>query len=253
MKHDTVSPRAQAFIATLRTIAVACALLLLALGTDARLASAQTNIIGSPSTDVVPTGKLYGELDFFGHLTCYANGGYQTYAPRVIYGLGKGLEVGFNATMTQAALPDQPVEVQPNIKWQLYNDEARGIAISTGALGFVTVAHRVGTDDFGMLYGSISKKIAGDYGPRISGGGYDLVARADGQGDTRGATAGFEQPINKRVTWVSDWYSGANRFSYTSTGVVVTEIAHATIGVNYLFGSQGRGNNALFTWVGYTF
>jgi hypothetical protein len=216
-------------------------------------ASAQTVIINTPSTDVVPEKKVYLEFDFLGHVASYQNGGFQTYIPRVVFGTGKGVEIGLNATLTKSGTPDQPVEIQPNVKWQFYSNEKKGVAMAGGAMGFFTVANRTGADNFGMLYSNISKKVAGDYGPRLSGGGYGLVGRTSGTGSKGGAMVAFEQPLHKKVSWINDWYSGKNRFGYASTGLSYLPSSKTALGVSYIFGNTGRGNNGLFGWVGYTF
>jgi hypothetical protein len=213
----------------------------------------QTVIINTPSTDVIPEKKVYVEMDFLTHIDSHQNGGYQTYLPRVMYGVAKGLEIGFNVAATDALAPNQPVEVQPNIKWQFYSNEKHGIAFSGGAQGFFTVANRTGADNFGMLYTNASKKITGTYGPRFSGGGYRLVGRAVGNGSLGGAMVGYEQPLHKKVTWINDWFSGKNRFGYVSSGFSIVPNSKTSIGVSYIVGNQGRANNGLFSWVGYTF
>lgn len=217
------------------------------------MTQAQTTIINTPSTDVVPEKKVYVEFDFLGHLASYQNGGYQSYIPRVVYGMGKGVEVGLNASWTKAGTPDQPVELQPNVKWRFYSNEKKGLAMSGGAMMFVTVANRTGTDNFAMLYSNVSKKISGTYGPRISGGGYGLVGRADGLGGKSGGMLGVEQPLHKKVSLVADWFSGKNRFGYVSGGFSILPTDKTAIGVSYIVGNEGRRNNGLFTWVGYTF
>lgn len=215
--------------------------------------SAQTVIINAPSTDVVPEKRVYVEFDFLGHLASYQNGGFQAYIPRVVYGLGKGVEIGLNATWTKAATPDQPVELQPTVKWKFYENEKHGVAMSGGATMFITVANRTGADTFGMFYSNVSKKVAGNYGPRFTGGGYGLVARANGQGTKGGVMFGFEQPLHKKVSWVNDWFSGKNRFGYAATGFSIVPNDKTALGITYVVGNQGRGNNGLLTWVGYTF
>ncbi|MFN7931375.1 MAG: hypothetical protein U0Y68_26280 [Blastocatellia bacterium] len=214
---------------------------------------AQTVIINTPSTDVVPEKKVYVEFDFLGHLASYQNGGFQTYIPRVVYGAGKGVEVGLNAAWTKAETPDQPVEVQPNVKWRFYNNEKKGVAMSGGAMMFATVANRTGADNFGMLYSNISKKVSGTYGPRVSVGGYGLVGRANGLGSKGGAMVGVEQPLHKKVSVIADWFSGKNRFGYAAGGFSILPTEKTAVGVSYIVGNEGRRNNGLFTWVGYTF
>ncbi len=219
----------------------------------APLVSAQTWVINIPSADVVPEKKLYVEFDFYGHLKSNQNGGSQAYYARALYGLTKNVEVGANVVWSKSGTPDQPVEVQPAVKWQYYKNEKHGIVMSGGATGFLTVTNRTGTDNFGQVYSSLSKKIAGKYGSRFTGGGYRLVGRNNNQGSKGGALVGFEQPLHAKVTWINDWLSGNNRFGYASTGFSIVPNPKTAIGISYSFGNQGRGNNGIFTWVGYTF
>src|SRR5688572_14616517 len=82
-------------------------------------AVAQSTLFNIPSTDVLPKAKTYLEFDFISHLEAHRNGGFQTYAQRTVLGLGKGIEVGANLSFTDALAPDQVVELQPNLKWQI--------------------------------------------------------------------------------------------------------------------------------------
>src|SRR5215470_19760006 len=61
-----------------------------------RPAFAQSTIFNIPSTDVVAKKKVYFEFDLVTHLESHDNGGFQTYVPRVVVGVGKGVEVGLN-------------------------------------------------------------------------------------------------------------------------------------------------------------
>jgi len=57
-------------------------------------ALAQSTIFNIPSTDVVAKKKVYFEFDFISHLESHDNGGFQTYVPRVVVGVGKGVDEG---------------------------------------------------------------------------------------------------------------------------------------------------------------
>src|SRR6266436_4805800 len=61
-------------------------------------AAAQSTLFNIPSTDVVAEKKVYVEFDFVSHLESHANGGFQTYVPRVVYGVAKKVEIGANVT-----------------------------------------------------------------------------------------------------------------------------------------------------------
>jgi hypothetical protein len=216
-------------------------------------ALAQSTIFNIPSTDVVAKKKTYLEFDFISHLESHEDGGFQAYIPRAVFGLGKGVEVGANVSFLDAFLPDQPVEFQPNIKWQPYADDKSGVAISVGAIGYFPIAHREGTDDFGLLYANVSKKFKGDHGPRLTAGGYGLVGRDDGTGDKGGAFFGYEQPLSPKVSFVADWFTGKNRFGYVTPGLAFTLPKNGLFLAGYSIGNEGRKNNALFLYYGITF
>src|SRR5215475_10963196 len=88
-------------------------------------AFAQSTIFNIPTTDVVAPKKVYFELDFVSHLESHDKGGFQTYLPRVVAGIGKGVEVGLNVAAT-ASLGSTVVYAQPNIKWRFYGNDDQG-------------------------------------------------------------------------------------------------------------------------------
>jgi hypothetical protein len=216
-------------------------------------AYAQSTIFNIPSTDAVGKGKTYLEFDFLSHLEDHEDGGFQSYVPRIVVGLGKGVEIGANFSFTDALAPDQPVEFQPNLKWQIYAGEDNGVATSAGIIGYLPIANREGTDSFGLLYWNVSKKFKGDYGPRLTGGGYGLVGREDGLGTKGGAIVGYEQPLHSKVSFVADWLSGYNRFGYVTPGLSFTLPKSSLLNIGYSIGNEGRKNNALFVYYGITF
>ena len=216
-------------------------------------ASAQSTLFNIPSTDVVAKKKVYAEFDFISHLEPHDEGGFQAYIPRVVVGVGGNVEVGANVAFTDALAPDQPVELQPNVKYRFYNNEENGVAASVGGILYTPIANRAGVDTFGLLYTTVSKKVKGAYGPRLTGGGYGLVGRANGNGSEGGAIVGYEQPLHAKVNFVADWLSGKNRFGYVTPGFSFTTSSRSALYVGYSIGNQGRKNNALFVYYGYTF
>ena len=236
----------------IRTVAVLGAMVLMLL-LPKSAAFAQSTLFNIPSTDVVPKKKVYLEFDFFLHPTSHANGGFQIYAPRAVFGVAKGVEVGVNIAAVDTFTPDQPVYISPNVKWQFYNNEKTGVAVSAGGLLYTPLVHRAGADTYGFIYSVVSKKVKSDYGPRITGGGYALPGLADGAGTQGGAIVGYEQPLAKRVTFVADWFSGKNAFGYVTPGFSFALPKSSLLNVGYSIGNHGRGNNALFVYYGITF
>lgn len=216
-------------------------------------ANAQSTLFNIPSTDVVPKWKTYFEFDFISHLESHKNGGFQSYVPRGVFGLGKGFEVGANFSFTDALTPDQPVEFQPNVKWQFYTNEDNGVAVTAGVIGYLPIANRTGTDSFALFYSNVSKKFKGNYGPRLTGGAYGLAGREDGLGTQGGAIVGYEQPLHPKVSFVTDWFSGYNRFGYVTPGLSFILPKNGLFNVGYSIGNEGRKNNALFIYYGITF
>jgi len=236
---------------TLRKILLSCGVLLCAVAFNEGVASAQSTLFNIPSTDVVSERKVYVEFDFISHLEDHEDGGFQTFVPRVVVGLGKGFEVGSNFSFTDALAPDQPVEIQPNIKWRFYGGES--VAASAGAILYTPIANRDGIDTFTLLYGNVSKKVSGKYGPRLTGGAYGLAGRADDTGTKGGAIVGYEQPLHPKVTFVTDWFSGKNRFGYVTPGLAFSLPHNSLFCATYSIGNSGRKNNALFLYYGITF
>ena len=217
------------------------------------IVKAQSTLFNIPSTDVVAPKKIYVEFDFLSHFESHANGGFQGYVPRAVVGVAKGLEVGTNIAFLDASAPDQPVELQPNVKYQFYSNEKNGVAAAAGGILYTPIANRSGIDTFGLLYTTVSKKFKGDHGPRLTGGGYGLVGRANGNGTEGGAIVGYEQPLSSRVNFVADWFSGKNRFGYVTPGFSFAVTKSSALYAGYSIGNFGRKNNALFVYYGITF
>jgi len=214
---------------------------------------AQSTLFNIPSTDVVAIKRVYVEFDVISHLEAHEKGGFQGYIPRVVVGVAKNLEAGANVAFLDTMSPEQPVEFQPNIKYQFYNHEEYGVAVAAGGILYTPIANRTTTDTFGLLYTTVSKKFKGDHGPRLTGGGYGLVGRANGNGSEGGAIVGYEQPLLPRVNFVADWLSGKNRFGYVTSGVSITVTKSSALYAGYSIGNSGRKNNALFLYYGITF
>jgi len=237
----------------LKRVTLSLGLLIALLGISHKRAVAQSTLFNIPSTDVAAKGKTYLEFDFISHLESHANGGFQSYVPRVVYGIAKGVEIGANVSFTDALVPDQPVELQPNLKWQFYSNEKYGVAMTAGGIAYLPVVNGDGVDTFGLVYSNVSKKISGKYGPRLTGGAYGLLGRDNGLGPKAGAMIGYEQVLHPKVSFVTDWFSGANRFGYVTPGLAFALPNNSAFYAGYSIGNQGRKNNALFLYYGIAF
>ncbi|MCY7376154.1 MAG: hypothetical protein LH472_09315 [Pyrinomonadaceae bacterium] len=215
--------------------------------------SAQTTIYNIPSTDVLAEKTAYLEADFLAHFDSYRNGGFQTYGYRMVYGLRKKLEVGANFFISRNGVRTSPKEFQPNLKWKVYGSERLGIGVSTGAIFFVPLDKSAGTRTFGMAYSNVSKTVKRARGMRLTGGFYRLVGAKKSVGTKTGAIVGFEQPVNRRLSFLADWYSGKNRFGYSAAGFSFAVTKRQFLFAGYNFGNAGRANNFFSAFYGVTF
>jgi hypothetical protein len=232
-------------------LALLCACLLVIVSV-ARDASAQSTIFDKPSTDVESPGKGYLELDFITHFGSFAEGGYQTYGPRVVIGLPGNTEVGINAFYTRAS-PGEPMVIEPNFKWQFYSDETRGLAAAAGVLLSIPVTRRKEGTTTAMFYAVASKTFQGSHGPRITAGGYTLAGWLDKGTTKHGVLLGYEQPVTARISFLADWASGNNDYGYVVAGTGITLSSKDSFYAGYNFGNHGRGNNALGVYYGRSF
>jgi hypothetical protein len=215
--------------------------------------SAQTTIFNIPSTDVVPEGRFLLEIDFVSHFDRYDRGGFQSFGYRTNYGVGKKIEIGANFYYTRAGRDASPMEFQPNIKWQPYQSEKYGVAVSTGAQFFVPLNNAAGNRVFTLLYANASKIVKQTNGTRLTGGFYTVLGAERDFGTKNGVLVAIEQPLFRRVSFIGDWSSGDNRFGYASAGFnfILGKRQYLTLG--YSWGNFGRGNNAFSAFYGYTF
>jgi hypothetical protein len=233
---------------------LALALSIFALFITESSVSAQSAIVNVPSSGVVDTKKVYVEMDF---ITNYAwqrgDDRFANYLPRAVVGVGHGIEVGANVSYTSVPGGGAPMEIQPNAKWQFYQNEEKGIAASVGCIWFVPVTHRAATKTFGECYSVASKQISGKYGPRFTGGGYFFVGAGDSENTKTGAIVAYEQPLSDKLQFLLDWSSGDNRLGYVAPALNLTLPHNSSLTGGYAIANHGRGKNAFFLYYGTQF
>jgi len=217
-------------------------------------AKAQSTVMNAPSTDVLSAKKVYLEMDFITNYA-WAKGDerFNNFLPRGVVGVGNHIEVGVNVSYTGVPGGGEPLELQPNAKWQFYNNEEKGLAAAAGCMWFIPVTHRSGSDTLGQCYSTVSKRFKGDYGPRFTGGAYTLIAASKDQGTRTGAIAAYEQPISNTLAFIVDWQSGNNRLGYISPALNVTVPRNGNLSAGYAIANQGRGRNWFFLFYGQQF
>lgn len=218
----------------------------------ASTAIAQSTIFNAPSTDVKTRGQFYVEGDFITNPRKFENGGYQTFGYRVVYGVTKKLEAGVNFFYTRDGQTSAK-EIQFNAKYQLYSNEKHGVALSVGGWTFTPLNRSSSRRTTGMVYTAVSKKFKKFRGIRLTGGAYQMVHAERDSGSKKGWIAGVEVPIVGNLSFTGDWFSGNNRMGYASAGLSYTIGTRHFIQAGYVWGNNGRGNNALQIFYGLTF
>jgi hypothetical protein len=213
----------------------------------------QSTILNVPSTDVVSAKKIYVEFDFITNYAWERHGSFQSYAPRAVVGLGHNVEAGANVSYTHLSGESQPIEVQPNIKWRFYSNEANGTAASVGCMLYAPVTERERASNLLHCYTTASKKLNGTYGPRFTGGAYTLLHASADQKNRFGAVIGYEQKLSSRVGLLIDWTSGDNRLGYLNSALSFLTNRNSSLSAGYSIANHGRGKNALFVYYGTQF
>ena len=226
---------------------------------------AQSTIFNIPSTDTVDKGKTYVEIDVLPQAPGPKAGGMITiYNPRVIFGVGADVEVGLNFPIYHYgdASPSNFAYIQPDIKWKFFKNDDMGLAASAGVVVNTPLNERDGQGTWAYLYGNFSKKWKD--GPRVTFGGYGVVADQDGGkatfvGTKGGVLLGYEQPLGGPVSFVADWFSSKNSLGYFTPGISVALPHSGLLNIGYSIGNDvgdetdNYKNRFVFVYYGVTF
>ena len=214
---------------------------------------AQSSLFNIPTTDVLDKDSTYIEVDLDAHPSGNAEDRWQSFGAMTIRGVGKRSEVGLNIYATRTSEGFEPLELQPNFKFNIYQNEARGFAFSTGATGYLPLTRRLHRDASVSIYAVASKTFKANWTPRLTGGGYQLIGRNPENTDARGFLVGIEQPVMKRLTFIADWNTAKNRFGYAAAGFGLNITKRSSLYSAYYLGNSGRGNNSLGIYYGLSF
>jgi hypothetical protein len=213
---------------------------------------AQQTIFNVPSTDVLDKGKVYGELDAsFKPTNSDAVNKFSSFVPRVVVGARSNVEVGLNITGNIQPGADSTTLV-PVIKWKPYQGKNNGVAVVVGDHVFIPVRNRL-YNAGNYVYLELSKTFKS--GTRLTAGGYDFTPNVVASANRAGGQFGFEQPLNKKVSFAADWFSGKHSAGYFTPGVVFKVESKVTGYAGYSIGNQNisRGSHFFLLEVGYNF
>jgi len=269
--------------ATLKSIRVLLGLFVaLLFVVAAQTAMAQSTIFNIPSGDTVDKGKAYFEFDFLPQAPG-PDAGSRTflYNPRLVVGGPHDTEFGVNfptfhtssgnASCSSANVHATCGYIEPNFKWKFYKNDDGGLSFVTGVLLHTplnarnTIGGVAQNETWGLFYGNFTKKVkTGNYGPRFSAGPYVVADKSKvdftAVGAHRGGVIlGYEQPVQKKVSIVADWYSGKNYYGYFTPGISITLPGNGLFNAGYSIGndswanSNATKNRYVFLYYGVTF
>ena len=137
-------------------------------------AYAQSTIFNIPTTDTVAPKKGYFEFDHLPQMPGPDGGGrFQTFVPRIVFGVVPDMEAGVNIANTRAG-GETLSYFQPDAKYKFYANDDQGMAAAAGIIGYMPINHRDFATTFGLVYANFSKKITD--GPRFTIGPYGVLA-----------------------------------------------------------------------------
>lgn len=207
----------------------------------------QETVFDVPSADVLAAGKVYGELDG----TVRVVNPLATFTPRVVVGVGHGIEVGANFDGLSAPTLGQ-LDISPTVKWRLWKDEASDWSFYVGDDLFFPVRQR--TYNAGnYAYAAFAKQWK--HGTRVGFGGYDFTRYVVANANRAGGQFTFEQRVNDRWTLAAEWYTGKQAVGYANAGAIIKLTSKLTLYAAYQMGNSGitTGNHNFLWEVGYNF
>ncbi len=244
-KPPRVTP---ALTTSVRTGALVAALVFL-LAPMATTARAQQTVFNVPTTDVMPKGKVYFELDISAKPV---DSKFSSFVPRLVAGVGGNVEVGANVTGNIQPGSDATTLV-PAIKWKVYHGGDNGWAIVVGNNLFIPVRNRsygLGTFAYVMVQKTFKP------GARVGFGGNFFSENVVAPNANRaGGQFTFEQPLTRKLNFNTDWYTGKHANGYVTTGLAYKVTTKLTGVGAYSIGNAGAsdGNHFLYFELGYNF
>jgi hypothetical protein len=190
--------------------------------------------------------------EFYAHFDKYKNAGFQTYGPSIVYGVSKHVEIGVNYYFTDDE-NGWAHELQPNIKWRVYNNDKNGVAVAVGSVVFVPLNDTAGNKTSAQFYANASQTFKSAKDMRLTGGIYTVANGGQDYGTKTGVLLGIEQPITDRFSLMADWTSGNNRLGYSNVGFSYGIKKSQNLSAAYTFGNSGRANNFLSIFYGLDF
>lgn len=226
---------------------LAILLVIIALSGGSIKVQAQQTVFNVPTTDVLPSGKVYVELD----ISAKPNEPrFSSFVPRVMVGAGGRVEVGLNVLGNIQPGADATT-LAPAVKWKVYDGGDNGWAIAVGNNLYVPVHNKsydIGTYAYTMFQKTFKTKT------RIGFGGYFFSKNVVAPDANRaGGQFTFEQGVTRRFGLQADWFTGKHANGYFTPGGYFKITPKLTGYAAYSIGNQNitNGNHFMYFEVGY--
>lgn len=245
-KHPFEGTVGALLLKVLMTI-LAILVLMVAITVISGTAHAQQTVFNVPTTDVLPAGKVYFELD----ISAKPNEPkFSSFVPRVVVGVGGDVEVGLNVLGNIQPGADATTLV-PAVKWRVYQNEDNGWAVVVGNNFYIPVRNR--SYKFG-IYSYVMTQKSFKTGTRIGFGGSFFSKNVVAPNAIRGGGQfTFEQAINKRFGVQADWFTGKHAAGYFTPGGYFKFTPRLSGYAAYSLGNANvtNGNHFLYFELGY--
>ncbi len=207
----------------------------------------QQTVFNVPTTDVLPAGKVYFELD----ISAKPNEPqFSSFVPRVVVGVGGDVEVGLNILGNIQPGADSTT-LAPAVKWRVYQNEDNGWAVVAGSNFYVPL--RNSSYNFG-LYTYVMTQKSFKTGTRIGFGGSFFSRNVVAPNAIRGGGQfTIEQAINKKFGVQADWFTGKHANGYFTSGGYYKITPRLAGYAAYSIGNANasNGNHFLYFELGY--
>lgn len=210
-------------------------------------ACAQQTVFNVPSGDVLDRGKVYGELD----ITYKPTANSASFTPRIVIGIGHRIEAGLN--VSGFGVPGSiQTTAAPTVKWKVYDGGRNGWALLLGDDIVLPVQNRTYSAG-NYIYAEFTKTWKTQ--TRATFGTFDFTRHVVAAGNCAGGQFAVEQPLGKRVSVASDWFTGHHALGYVTPGMIL-KLTHQLTGyLTYQIGNSGvlTGNHQALIEIGWNF
>lgn len=215
------------------------------------IARAQQTVFNVPTTDVLPAEKVYVEMDISVKPNdSLAVSHFSSFVPRLVVGVGHGVEVGVNLTGNIQPGADRTTIV-PATKWKIYDGKENSWAIVIGDNLYIPIHNKI--YNFGT-YAYVMTQKTFKQGTRVGFGGNFFTRNVVAPNANRaGGQFTFEQPITKKLSFDTDWFTGKHANGYVTTGGAY-KFTNKFIGfAAYSIGNSNasHGNQFMYLELGY--